>query len=179
MGIMVRPLVIRSSMATFAAATVQSFRKMNRSLFSTTFSVCIIRRQRLYQPPRSFPHGAFRFFDQFMEYVSEPRIEGLVDVVEIVVGEGGVGKLCARRRLKGGVEFDLVAGFNLVKAVHRDEVFRYIDTHTSLVILFGPRARFPVIGLISTRCCTQRRGVNQGRLACVLPSLRQNIARPR
>ena len=38
-----------------------------------------------------------------------------MDVVELFSGGVGVGKFCVRRRLRRGANFDLVAGFDLIK----------------------------------------------------------------
>ena len=42
------------------------------------------------------------------KYLSRPDKVGAVDVVELVGGESGVGKLCVRRRLTRGADFDIV-----------------------------------------------------------------------
>ena len=63
---------------------------------------------------------------------------GAIDVVEIFGGEGGVGKLCVRRRLRRGRNFDLVIGFDFIDQKHRQTVFTYLKIHRPLVALLGP-----------------------------------------
>ena len=46
--------------------------------------------------------------ERIVGYLSQFGLVGSVDVMELFVGEGGVGKYCARRKLKRGVNFDLV-----------------------------------------------------------------------
>ena len=75
-------------------------------------------------------------------YLAQPELKGCVDVVEVFGGESGFGKLCIRRRLVRGENFDLVIGFDLTKTKHQEEVVRYFDTHKPLVAVLGP----PCIG---------------------------------
>ena len=76
--------------------------------------------------------------EELNSYLVKPEVSGTVDIVEIFGGESGVGKLCLRRRLRRGVNFDLVIGFDLTKESHQKEVERYIADHKPLVVVLGP-----------------------------------------
>lgn len=78
--------------------------------------------------------------DEFVGYLSKPEMVGRVDVMELFGGEGDVGKFCARRRLKRGANFDVVAGCDLTKPDHQRELLRYVEIHGPFVILMGPLA---------------------------------------
>ena len=71
-------------------------------------------------------------------YLAQPENKGHVDVVEIFGGESGVGKLCIRRRLVRGENFDLVTGFDLTDKKQQEEVVKYFNTFKPLVALLGP-----------------------------------------
>ena len=62
----------------------------------------------------------------------------MVDVVELFGGEGGVGKLCIRRRLRRGGNFDLVTCYDLTKESDQAHIIKYITTHEPLVVVMGP-----------------------------------------
>ena len=53
-------------------------------------------------------------------------------------GGSGVGKLCPRRRLKRGAEFDLVAGFDLTTYENQRVVIKHVEIYKPLVIVVGP-----------------------------------------
>lgn len=70
-------------------------------------------------------------------YLSRPEVVASIDVMELVGGESGVGKLSVRRRLSCGANFALVAGFDLTKEEHHKEALKCIDTFKPLVVVMG------------------------------------------
>ena len=70
-------------------------------------------------------------------YLSRSDMAGTVDVMELFGGESGVGRLCVRRRLVGGVSFDIVAGFDLTKKEHQEDVLKCVIDFKPLVIVMG------------------------------------------
>ena len=104
--------------------------------------------------------------------MDKPEVSGVVDVVEMFGGESGVGKLCLRRRLKRGANFDLVTGFDLTDQTSQEEVMRYIRKHKPLMVILAPPHAPPLaIGPILTNTSTQRRGAGRATWASVLLSL--------
>ena len=49
-----------------------------------------------------------------------------IDVCEICGGEAGVSKICIRRRLKTGENFDIVAGFDLTQKAEIAYLWKYL-----------------------------------------------------
>ena len=71
--------------------------------------------------------------------MAKPENVGIgIDVAELFGGEGGVGKLCIRRRLRRGRNFDLVIGFDLVNEEQQEQVLSYFRKHKPLVVVLGP-----------------------------------------
>ena len=60
------------------------------------------------------PKNAQIDVNDLLEFLAKPENVGnRVDVVELCCGEGGVGKLCIRRRLRRGERFDIIIWFDL------------------------------------------------------------------
>ena len=71
--------------------------------------------------------------EEAMTYLSNPRLEGQLDVMEVFGGQGGVPKVCIRRRLRTGDNFDLVSGMDLTKRSHIDDILQHVDAVKPLV----------------------------------------------
>lgn len=71
-------------------------------------------------------------------YLFQLAFAGAVDVLELFGGERGVGKLCARRRFKGGANFDLVIGLDFAKEEHQRAVIEHIEAPQFVVVILGP-----------------------------------------
>ena len=76
--------------------------------------------------------------EDFVAYLSRPALAGTLDLVEIFGGEGGVGKIGVRRRLRTGENFDLQTGFDLTKAADQRLVLKYLNEHKPFVVIFAP-----------------------------------------
>ena len=61
------------------------------------------------------PGSACLRIGDFVAYRLRPELADAVDVFELLVGEGGAGKSCARRRTKCGAKFDLVIACYLTR----------------------------------------------------------------
>ena len=57
--------------------------------------------------------------EDFVGYLSQLKLAGRPDVVDIFGGVKGVGKFGVRRRLLSGENFDLVTGFDLGNPSHQ------------------------------------------------------------
>ena len=60
------------------------------------------------------------------------------DYCEVFGGIGGVTKIAIRRNLKGGQNYDIVAGCDLSDPQHVASLFRYLAVHKPLVAVMGP-----------------------------------------
>ena len=68
---------------------------------------------------------------------SWPKAYG-VDYVELFGGSAGVTKIAIRRNLKGGRNFDIVAGCDLHDPQQVSALIRYFAVHKPLVLVMGP-----------------------------------------
>ena len=71
-------------------------------------------------------------------YLSRPDMKGDIDIMELFGGMVGATKVCIRRRLKTGIDVDLVTGFDMMKKDQREQVMEYIDIHKPFLIIMGP-----------------------------------------
>ena len=71
-------------------------------------------------------------------YLSRPGLKGDLDIMELFGGMVGASKVCIRRRLKTGINVDLVCGFDMMKMDQLEQVMKYIDTHKPFMITMGP-----------------------------------------
>ena len=61
-----------------------------------------------------------------------------MDIVEFCGGQAGVSKLAIRRRLKTGINADIICGIDLSKAADRETFIKYVERHKPLVIIGAP-----------------------------------------
>ena len=71
-------------------------------------------------------------------YLSEPHRRAQLDVMEICGGMGGVSRICIRRRLRVGINHDLVTGVDLTSSRDVALLMQYIHHHQPAVIVMGP-----------------------------------------
>ena len=75
---------------------------------------------------------------QVSVFLSQSQCAGVIDVMEICGGEGGVSKVCIRRKLKTGKNFDLISGHDLTTKASQEALYHYIQQHKPAVIIMGP-----------------------------------------
>lgn len=76
--------------------------------------------------------------ETFCGYMTQPKLVGIMDVVEIFDGVGGVGGLAVRRRLNSGEQGDICTGLDLTQLPHQRHVPDYIEARKPLVIVLAP-----------------------------------------
>ena len=70
---------------------------------------------------------------EFVAHLSRPELPGTVDVMELFGGDGGVGKLCSRRRPRRGENVDLVIGYDLTNEEHASNVMLAFGVETPVL----------------------------------------------
>ena len=84
------------------------------------------------------PRAARVPINQFVGCLHKIELAGRIDVMEIVGGNAGVGKVAIRRRLRGGGDIDFVTGFDSTKPGDQRHVLAHITEHKPLVIILAP-----------------------------------------
>ena len=67
--------------------------------------------------------------EKLLAYLSSRALAGHVDVVEFCGGQAGVSRLAIRRRLKTGMNADIICGIDLMKKADQEIFLKYIETH--------------------------------------------------
>ena len=76
--------------------------------------------------------------EKLLAYLNCTALAGYVDVVEFCGGQAGVSKIAIRRRLKTGMNADIVCGIDLSKSKDRETFIKYVEQHKPLVIIGAP-----------------------------------------
>ena len=86
--------------------------------------------------PRSKQFPTMVELEAFLSRI--PERHGRVDVVELFGGVGGVLKVLVRRGFKGGENFDLVCGWNLLNPEHFRAFIRYVEKYRPAIVIVAP-----------------------------------------
>lgn len=70
--------------------------------------------------------------------LARPELKGSLDIMEIFGGEAGTTRICIRKRLRTGKNFDLVTGYDLTDERAQEEVRSYIQKFRPMFIIMGP-----------------------------------------
>ena len=76
--------------------------------------------------------------DEFLAFLARPEIKGSIDVMEFCGGAAGVSRIAVRRRLKAGMNADIICGIDLTTDKGRRILFKYVEQHKPLVIVGAP-----------------------------------------
>ena len=76
--------------------------------------------------------------DKLLTYLTCSALAGYVDIVEFCGGQAGVSRLAIRRRLKTGLNADIICGIDLMKEKDRATFIKYVEQHKPLVIIGAP-----------------------------------------
>ena len=76
--------------------------------------------------------------EEFLTFLARPEIKGTVDVMEFCGGAAGVSRIAVRRRLKAGMNADIICGIDLTTEKGRRILFKYVEQHKPLVIIGAP-----------------------------------------
>ena len=76
--------------------------------------------------------------EEFLTFLARPEVKGTVDIMEFCGGAAGVSRIAVRRRLKAGMNADIICGIDLTTDKGRRILFKYVEQHKPLVIIGAP-----------------------------------------
>ena len=115
---------------------------METSLISTNFLNWGFPGSETFDSEPLHEHECSTHFNDFTgayAYVSSHSTTiGQHDICELFGGSAGTTKICIRRKLKAGLNFDITSGINLMDKAQISALWAYLEKHRPRVILAGP-----------------------------------------